>query len=76
MEYSDISFISYNSTGLDSVKAKWISDLLQTFNVDFLQIQEHFKSKKGIDDYFRQKFPSFDSYVVPGYREPYQETGR
>ena len=76
MDYSEISFISYNSTGLDSVKAKWISDLLQTFNAEFLQIQEHFKSKKGLQNYFDEKFSNYDSYVVPGHRELYQDTGR
>ena len=76
MDYSEISFISYNSTGLDSVKVRWIRDLLDTFNTDFIQIQEHFKSNKGLDSYFKQNFPSFDRYVVPGHREPFQDSGR
>ena len=76
MDYSEVSFISYNSTGLDPVKIKWINDLLETFNVEFLQIQEHFKTNKLLDNYFQHRFPRFDSYVLPGHREPFQDTGR
>ena len=68
--------MSYNSTGLDTVKCKWINDIIKPFNIDFFQLQEHFKSIKTIDKFFKQKFPSSDSFVVPGYREPHQDSGR
>ena len=74
MDY--LSFISYNSTGFDSVKANWIRDLIETFNCDCIQIQEHFKSTKTIDTYFKKQFPTCDSYVIPAHREPYQDSGR
>ena len=57
MEGSTVNFMSYNSTGLDSVKTNWIRDIMQTCKIDFFQLQEHFKSTKTIDSYFRKEFP-------------------
>ena len=71
-----VNFMSYNSTGLDSEKSKWINDIIKTFNVSFFQLQEHFKIIKTIDRLFKKEFPSCDSYVIPGFREPFQEGGR
>ena len=70
------NFMSYNSTGLDCFKASWINDLIKTFNIDFLQIQEHFKASKNIDQYFKKVFPLNHPYIIPGHREPFQEGGR
>ena len=41
-----VNFMSYNSTGFDKVKADWIRGLLDTFNVNCFQLQEHFKASK------------------------------
>ena len=69
-----VSFMIYNPTGLDKVKAKWISELASTMNVDFMSIQEHLK--KNIGNFFHDKFPGFTSNVVPGVRAPDQDIGR
>ena len=37
------TFMSYNTTGLDSVKVRFSLDICEAFNVDFLAFQEHFK---------------------------------
>ena len=71
-----LNFMSYNSTGMDTVKADWIQNLIKTCDIDFLQIQEHFKATKTVDKYFTQKFSESDSYVIPAYREIYQDQGR
>ena len=71
-----MNFMSYNSTGLDSVKADWIQDLINTCQIDFLQIQEHFKATKTVESYFKKHFKYSDSYVVPAYRELFQDNGR
>ena len=71
-----INFMSYNSTGLDLVKTNWIRDVIKTCNIDFFQLQEHFKTIKTLDSYFRKEFPANDSFVLPGHREPCQESGR
>ena len=68
--------MSYNSTGLDSVKCDWINDIIETCRIDFFQLQEHFKTIKSIDNFFKRKFPTNDSFVIPGYREPFQDAGR
>ena len=71
-----MNFMSYNSTGLDTVKVDWIQDLLKVCDIDFLQIQEHFKATKSVDSYFKKQFNNSDSYVIPAYREPFQDNGR
>ena len=76
MEYKTFNFMSYNSTGLESVKCNWIRYIMKTCNIDFFQLQEHFKHIKSIDSYFKREFPINDSYVIPGYREPLQDSGR
>ena len=68
--------MSYNSTGLDSFKVKWINDLMKTFKVDYFQLQEHFKATKTIDNFFKKAFPDYDCYSIPGHRTAGQESGR
>ena len=68
--------MSYNSTGLDPFKTNWINDIIKTCKIDCFQLQEHFKATKSLDSYFRKAFPSNDSFVTPGYREPFQDGGR
>ena len=36
----------------------------------------HIKHKTTIDKYFSDKFPKYNSYVVPGFREVNQTRGR
>ena len=76
-EVDSATFMSYNSTGIDNpVKCRWINNICDEYDVDFLNIQEHFKSSKTTDKYFRSKFPGYYSVIVPGHRSPGQETGR
>ena len=71
-----LNFMSYNCTGIDRVKIDWIKDLIETCDIDFLQIQEHFKATKSVDSFFKREFDNSDSYVVPAFREPFQDSGR
>ena len=71
-----LTFMSYNSTGLDEIKIRWINDYIDTFKVDFVQLQEHFKTMKTINSYFKKAFSGHDSFSVPGYRASNQENGR
>ena len=76
-EVDSATFMSYNSTGIDNpVKTRWINDICDEFDVDYLNIQEHFKSSKTTEKYFRDKFPGYYSVIVPGHRSPGQDTGR
>ena len=69
------TFMSYNSTGLDSAKIRFSLDLCEEYDVDFLAIQEHFKFV-NTDRYFKSGFVDFSSYVIPGHRSPGQMMGR
>ena len=75
-EVTSVTFMSYNSTGLSSVKCRWICDICDEFDVDYLSLQEHFKKTNSIDKYFRDNFKNYNSYIVPGYRPPGQDSGR
>ena len=70
-----VNFLSYNSTGINDMKAKWIRDLYQTTDASFIGIQEHFKTV-NIDKSFPQWFPEHRCYVKPGHRETGQDNGR
>ena len=70
------TFMSYNSTGMSSVKCQWINEICDENDVDFLAIQEHFKCTKSTDKFFRENYRDYYSYVIPGYRPPGQDNGR
>ena len=71
-----MNFMSYNSTGLDTVKIDWIQDLMKTLSIDIFQLQEHFKSNKSVETFFKKQFYESDSYVNPAFREKFQDSGR
>ena len=76
MARSTMNFMSYNSTGLDTVKIDWIQDLKKTLSIDIFQLQEHFKSTKSVETFFKKQFQNSDSYVIPAHREICQDSGR
>ena len=65
-----LTFMSYNSTGLDSAKVSFSLDICDSYDVDFLSFQEHFKFV-NVDKFFKSGFKDFSSFVVAG-----QMTGR
>ena len=71
-----VNFMSYNSTGINSVKADWVRNLYKLSKCDFISLQEHFKKNKTIDKFFKDQFPEHISYVIPGHREQHQDSGR
>ena len=71
-----INFLSYNSTGMNTVKSGWVRELSKLTNASFIGIQEHFKKSKSLDKFFSDEFPDYNSFVIPGYREPGQDSGR
>ena len=71
-----IKFLSYNSTGLNAVKSRWICDLMTTCDVNYCGLQEHFKKTKTLGNYFKTEFRGCDSHVVPAFREEGRDTGR
>ena len=47
MSIPSVNFISYNSTGINSVKTKWIRELCDITDSSYICIQEHFKNSKS-----------------------------
>ena len=76
MTQPSATFLSYNSTGMNTVKSKWIRDLIKVTDSSFVQIQEHFKTNKSIDKFFSDQFPSYDGFIIPGHRAKDQDHGR
>ena len=71
-----VTFMSYNMTGAETVKCQWVRDLAAEFSVNYCALQEHFKTVKTTDQYFRKQFRDYSSYVKPAYREPGTASGR
>ena len=71
-----VKFISYNSTGMNSVKTNWIRDLLDVSGAHFMGIQEHFKEIRSLINFFKKQFPKFDCCAMPAHREEFRDTGR
>ena len=69
-----VNFLSYNGTGLDSIKARWLRELFKVTNIDFCSIQEHFKKNKG--SFFKDNFDNFDTFFTPAYHEKERDSGR
>jgi len=75
-EVATITFLSYNSTGMDTLKTAFINEICQDYDADFINIQEHMKFVKNTDNFFKSKFPDHSSYVIPAHREINQDSGR
>ena len=71
-----VTFMSYNLTGADTYKCQWVKDVAREFNVQFCALQEHFKTVKSTDQWFKKQFSSYENYVIPAYRLPGVDTGR
>ena len=71
-----MTFLSYNMTGADFIKCQWLNELCLEYGVNFTSIQEHFKTTKTTDQWFKDQFKDWFSYVIPAYRLPGTESGR
>ena len=57
-----VKFMSYNSTGLDTVKTAWTRDLCKLTSTNYLSIQEHFMKNKAVNTYFKNQFPDYSAF--------------
>ena len=71
-----VTFMSYNPTGADTVKCQWIRDIFSEFEVNYCALQEHFKTVKTTEQWFRKQFCDFHTYVIPANRAPGVDCGR
>ena len=68
--------MSYKMTGADTVKCHFICELASEHEVDYCALQEHFKTVKSTEQWFRNQFRDYHSYAVPAYRMPGVDSGR
>ena len=71
-----VNFLSYNSTGFNDAKIKWINDLILTTKSSFIGIQEHFRKSKTTEELFSKSFPANKCHVKVGHRAAGQVIGR
>ena len=57
-----------------AIKTQWTRELLDTFKIDYLCFQEHFK--KNVGNFFPSNFPGYSAFVVPATRAENQDSGR
>ena len=60
-----VTFGSYNSTGMDIAKIKWIKDIIIEHEIDFFAVQEHLKNTKTTQKYFSDHFSDKRCFVTP-----------
>ena len=70
------NFMIYNMTGADSYKCPFVNEICSENNIDFCGLQEHFKTVKTTDSWFRNEFQEVHTRVVPAYRLPGVDCGR
>ena len=63
-------------TGADVHKCAWINEICNSTNIDFVSLQEHFKTVKSTEQWFRKQFNDWQNYVIPAFREPGVDCGR
>ena len=75
-EKTELSFMIYNMTGADSYKCHFVKDICYKYDINFCGLQEHFKTIKTTESWFRQEFKEFHTHVLPAYRIPGTDCGR
>ena len=68
--------MSYNMTGADVIKCRWLQELATEQEANYVALQEHFKTVKSTEQWFRNQFTDYHTYVVPAYRLPGTDSGR
>ena len=63
-------------TGADTVKCQWVREIACEQDTSFIALQEHFKTVKSTDQWFKKQFSKYHSYVIPAYRLPGVDSGR
>ena len=69
-----VNILSYNSTGMNTIKTDWIRNFCKLVKIDFCTIQEHFKKSKS-DKFFKEHFNDFFN-VIPAFRAENQDSGQ
>ena len=59
------NFMIYNMTGADSYKCQFVNEICYENDVNFCGLQEHFKTVKTTDSWFKKEFQDFHTRVFP-----------
>ena len=73
-EVPSVTFMLYNSIGMNSVKAKWTSEMCWDLEVVDCAIPEHFKNTKLTQKFCYEKFCEYNLFVIPAHRSPGPDT--
>ena len=71
-----VTFMSYNMTGADTVKCQWVREISSEHETSFIALQEHFKTIKSTEQWFKKQFSDYHGYVIPAHRRPGVDSGR
>ena len=63
-------------TGAETIKCQWVRDISSEHGVHFCALQEHFKTVKSTEQWFRKQFSNYHTHVIPAYRLPGVDSGR
>ena len=70
----EITFLSYNSTGIENAKCDFIKQLMRENDISFIAIQEHFKTVASTRNFFKDQFN--DCHILmEDYRAPQVDCG-
>ena len=75
-DQSEVSFMTYNMTGADAYKCKFVRDICSEFDIQFCCLQEHFKTAKNTEQWFKMEFRDSHSKITPAHRSPGTDSGR
>ena len=67
MDSNVVTFMSQNTTGIDSVKTHYLREILNEYDVNYCTLQEHFKTTISTDQWFRKQFKDYHTYVIPAW---------
>ena len=63
-------------TGADTVKCQWVREVASEHETSFIALQEHFKTIKTTDQWFKKQFSKYHGYIIPAHRRPGVDSGR
>ena len=63
-------------TGADATKCQWVREIAAEQETNYIALQEHFKTVKSTEQWFRNQYTGYHTYVVPAYRLPGTDSGR
>ena len=64
----DLKVLSYNSTGFDVEKARFIDFVINILKIDIFILQEHMYLRQNVYK-IQNEFPNFESFIIPASKD-------